>query len=131
MPVVDISLQAGRNAGAKQSIADAVHEALVETLGLPDDDHFVLFHEHAPDAFYVDRGFYGIERSDDALIVRITLRDRGTGSKRELYRAIADRLAAGAGVRPEDVFINLINVPNENWSFGNGEAPLAEQPAPW
>jgi 4-oxalocrotonate tautomerase len=98
---------------------------------LPEDDYFVLFHEHAPDAFYVDRGFYGIERTDDALIVRITLRGRGTDSKRELYRAIAGRLRDDAGVRVQDVFISLIYVPNENWSFGNGEAQLAEQPAPW
>jgi 4-oxalocrotonate tautomerase len=131
MPIVDISLLAGRRAEHKQAIADAVHDAMVETLGLPEDDYFVLFHEHAPDAFYVDRGFYGIERTDDALIVRITLRDRGTDSKRELYRAIAGRLRDDAGVRVQDVFISLISVPNENWSFGNGEAQLAEQPAPW
>jgi 4-oxalocrotonate tautomerase len=63
--------------------------------------------------------------------VRITLRGRGTDSKRQLYRAIAGRLSDDAGVRVQDVFISLIYVPNENWSFGNGEAQLAEQPAPW
>jgi 4-oxalocrotonate tautomerase family enzyme len=52
MPIVDISLLAGRSAEDKQAIADAVHDAMVETLGLPEDDYFVLFHEHAPDAFY-------------------------------------------------------------------------------
>jgi len=25
-------------------------------------------------------------------------------------------------LRKEDVFINLIEVPKENWSFGNGDA---------
>lgn len=32
------------------------------------------------------------------------------------------------GVRPEDVFINLVEVKKENWSFGNGVAQYA-QPA--
>jgi 4-oxalocrotonate tautomerase len=28
-------------------------------------------------------------------------------------------------VRKEDVMINLVEVPKENWSFGNGEAQYA------
>jgi hypothetical protein len=34
-------------------------------------------------------------------------------------------LAQEAGVRKEDVLINLVEVPKENWSFGNGEAQYA------
>ena len=40
--------------------------------------------------------------------------------KKALYAGIAERLASGAGVRPEDVLVNLIEVPRENWSFGGG-----------
>jgi hypothetical protein len=47
--------------------------------------------------------------------------------KRALYAAIAKNLAAGgAGVRPQDVFVNLIEVAKENWSFGNGIAQYAD-----
>ena len=38
------------------------------------------------------------------------------------YKALADSLHEGVELRREDVFINLIEVPKENWSFGNGEA---------
>ena len=40
--------------------------------------------------------------------------------------AVADALHARLGLRPEDVFINLIEVQKENWSFGNGIAQYAE-----
>jgi 4-oxalocrotonate tautomerase len=38
---------------------------------------------------------------------------------------ITERLAVGLSLRPEDVFINLVEVRRENWSFGNGLAQYA------
>jgi phenylpyruvate tautomerase PptA (4-oxalocrotonate tautomerase family) len=35
---------------------------------------------------------------------------------------VADGLHEALKVRREDVFINLVEVAKENWSFGNGEA---------
>lgn len=40
--------------------------------------------------------------------------------KRALYQTIADRLHEHLGVRKEDVFISLVEVTKENWSYGNG-----------
>jgi 4-oxalocrotonate tautomerase len=45
--------------------------------------------------------------------------------KKALYKRIADLLAESVQVRPEDVLINLVEVPKENWSFGNGIAQYA------
>jgi hypothetical protein len=53
---------------------------------------------------------------------------RSTEVKKAFYRKIADDLHSKAGVRKQDVFINLVDVLPVNWSFGNGEmagAPLA------
>ena len=48
-----------------------------------------------------------------------------------LFRALANRLYEDAGVRQEDVFVSLVHVPNENWSFGLGEAQIAEREPLW
>jgi 4-oxalocrotonate tautomerase len=40
-----------------------------------------------------------------------------------------ERLGQEAGMRPEDVFINLVEVAKENWSFGNGIAQYATRSA--
>jgi phenylpyruvate tautomerase PptA (4-oxalocrotonate tautomerase family) len=45
--------------------------------------------------------------------------------KKALYKAIADGLSASVGIRPEDVFVDLVEVKKENWSFGNGLAQYA------
>jgi 4-oxalocrotonate tautomerase len=50
---------------------------------------------------------------------------RGVDQKKALYRRVAERLAKKPGLRPQDVFINLVEVARENWSFGEGEAQYA------
>jgi phenylpyruvate tautomerase PptA (4-oxalocrotonate tautomerase family) len=67
-----------------------------------------------------------IPRTADLVIIQITLNaGRTTELKKALYRRIADLLNQEAGIRKEDVFINLVEVAKENWSFGNGEAQYA------
>ena len=38
---------------------------------------------------------------------------------------VADELVARAGLRKEDVWINLVDVNREDWSFGNGDMQYA------
>ena len=45
---------------------------------------------------------------------------RSVDVKRELYARIAENLGA-AGVRADDILINLVEMAKENWSFGGGE----------
>ena len=74
----------------------------------------------------MDPTYRGIERSADALIIQLTLNEgRTVEVKKAFYKAVADRLHERLGLRREDVFINLIEVKKENWSFGNGIAQYA------
>jgi 4-oxalocrotonate tautomerase len=50
---------------------------------------------------------------------------RSVAQKQALYKAIAEGLSASLNVRLEDVFITLVEVKKENWSFGNGIAQYA------
>jgi 4-oxalocrotonate tautomerase len=90
------------------------------------NDRFQVISEHEADNFLFDPDYIGIHRSDDLVIIQITWNEgRSTEQKKALYKAIADGLHAAVGLRREDVFINLIEVKKENWSFGNGEAQYA------
>ena len=126
MPLVRISLAKGKPASYRRQVGDAVHRALVEAVGVPALDRFQLITEHEPENFVYDREFLGIERSPDLVIIQITLSaGRTLEQKRALYRRIASNLEAAVGLRPEDAWINLVEVAKENWSFGNGEASYA------
>jgi phenylpyruvate tautomerase PptA (4-oxalocrotonate tautomerase family) len=103
-----------------------VHRAMVETVNVPPLDRFQLITEHSKNDFVYDPNYLNISRTDDLVIIQITLNTgRTTELKKALYRRIADLLHQEAGLRKEDVFINLVEVAKENWSFGNGEAQYA------
>ena len=126
MPLARISLVKGQPAALRRSIGDAVHRALVETIDVPARDRFQLLTEHEPGDLVYDSEYLGIARSDNIVIVQITLSTgRSLEKKRKLYRRIAHNLGE-LGVRREDVWINLVEVAKENWSFGLGEASYAQ-----
>ena len=126
MPLVRISVLKGKRPAWRQQLGEAVHEALVTTLNVPLQDRFQVLSEHEPGDLVYDPGYLGIARSNDIVIIQITLSaGRSLAQKRALYRRIAENLAR-LGVRREDVWINLIEVAKENWSFGLGEASYAE-----
>ena len=114
MPLARISLPAGRTAEYKKALGEGVLRALVETFNVPKDDQFMVFSDHCAEDLVYDRHYLGIQ-----LTVSNT---RPLAKKRALYRRIVELLAERPGIRKEDVFINLVEVLPENWSFGNGEA---------
>ncbi len=128
MPLVRISVLKGKPASYRRKLGDAVHQALVETIDVPAKDRFQLITEHDPEDFVYDREYLGIQRSRDLVIIQITLSaGRSLHLKRRLFRSIAERLASAVQLRREDVWINLVEVAKENWSFGNGVASYAPE----
>lgn len=126
MPLVRISLRRGKPAAHLAALRNGVYEAMRETFGVPEDDRFILVHQHDPAEFDCDPQYLGIERSDDLVIMQIVCNNsRTVVQKQAFYRRVAEKLAADPGLRPEDVFINLLETARENWSFGNGIAQYA------
>ena len=132
MPLVRISLMKGRPAGFAQRAGRIVYDSMVEAIQVPKNDHFQVITEHDKTGLVYDPDYLGIHRNDGILFIQITLSEgRSVEAKQSLYERIAGRLNADLDVRPEDVFINLVEVKKENWSFGNGVAQyVAQRPEP-
>jgi len=127
MPLARIDLAVGKSAGFRKTIGDIVYNAMVDILKAPKDDRFQVISEHLASNFVFDPHFFGIERSPDCVFIQLTLvGGRTLDQKRGFYKQVADELHAQLGMRREDVFINLVPVSAEDWSFGNGEASLAK-----
>jgi 4-oxalocrotonate tautomerase len=123
MPLVRISLRSGKSDAYKQALGDGVYRALRETFNVPDEDRFIVVSDHAASEFQFSRSYMDVARSDDLVIIQITVSNtRNVEQKQALYARIVELLAAEPGVCKEDVFINLLEVVKENWSFGNGIA---------
>lgn len=126
MPLVRIALRRGKSSSHLTALRNGVYQAMRASFNVPEDDRFILVSQHDADEFDYDTGYLGIARSDELVIVQITCNaGRSLEQKQALYRAIADNFASDPGLRREDVFINLVEVVKENWSFGNGVAQYA------
>ncbi len=88
---------------------------------------FHIITEHDKDSLVYDPGYLDIQRTDGIVIIQITLNEgRTLERKKAFYKLLAERLHEELGIRMEDVFISLVEVKKENWSFGNGIAQYAE-----
>lgn len=125
MPFTHVAIPAGTSPDHKAAIARGVHDAMVAAIGIPEDDFFQLFCEYQPGDFLFDRGFLGMQRSDRVVVVRITLRrGRSDAMKRDLYARVAANLARDAGIRPQDVFVYLVENDFSDWSVGSGRMSM-------
>lgn len=126
MPLVRISLRRGKSAAQLAALRNGIYEAMRETFNVPENDRFILIHQHEAEEFDFDPHYLDITRSDDLVIVQVACNDtRTVAQKQAFYRRVAEKLAADPGLRPEDVFINLLETAKENWSFGHGVAQYA------
>ena len=123
MPFVRIDVLPGRTPDQLRAIADGVHRALIEAIGIPEADRFQVISQLAEGSLLFDPGYLGIRRTGGIVFAQITMSTgRTVQQKQSLFAAIARNLSADPGVRPEDVFVNLVEVATANWSFGNGIA---------
>jgi phenylpyruvate tautomerase PptA (4-oxalocrotonate tautomerase family) len=126
MPFIRVAVRKNTAPDTRHAIAQGIHDALIESIGMPPDELFNLTTEYEPDHFFYSRSFNGIARSDSLVVVEITMRrGRSDAMKRDLYAAIATNLEARARISPRDVFIFLHENDYSDWSVGNGQFAMA------
>jgi 4-oxalocrotonate tautomerase len=125
MPMTQIYLHSGKPSSYRRAIADGIQKALTNAIGVPAEERFQIITELNSENLIFDPGFRNVSRSQDFMIVVITLKSgRSDSLKQLLYQAIVRELARNPGVRSEDVMIVLRENGAADWSFGNGVAQL-------
>jgi 4-oxalocrotonate tautomerase len=128
VPLQRISVVSGRDVAYRKAIADAVHRALVETVGVPEDDRFQIVTKHGPGMLVCAPEYLGVQHGRAPVFIQITLnRGRTLAQKKALYARLADLLHETAHVPRADVIVNLVEVSKEDWSFGDGIAQYAPE----
>ena len=126
MPLVRVDLKKQQDPTYAKRIGQQIYAALRSAIGVPENDNFQILAEHDEQHFIFDPQYLGIQRSDGLVFIQITLSEgRTLEQKKLLYKTIVENLNTQLAVRLEDVFINLVEVKKENWSFGNGIAQYA------
>lgn len=120
MPLVQIEIEQGRDRVFKDTLMDTVHGALVEALGIPEDDRFMRLIEHAPEDFETKGNSW------QKVLVEIKLfAGRTIETKRKLYQMLNTRVADNCGLPLDAVFTVLVEIPLDNWGIREG-VPASE-----
>ena len=126
MPFIRTAVPFGIEPARKRSVVEGIHDALVDSIGMPKDELFNLVSTYQDEEFFFDRRFNGIARSAAVIVVEITMRrGRSDAMKRALYAGIVANLEARADVSPKDVFIFMHENDYSDWSVGNGVFAMA------
>lgn len=130
MPLVRIDVAADTPAETVKIIGEVVYDAMTTTASVPANDRFQIINRHAGDELvYPAEGYLGVSYTPKIVFIQVTWNaGRTIEVKKAFYKAIADGIHAKAGLRREDVWISLIDVQREDWSFGNGEMQYAPKP---
>ncbi len=133
MPVFHAHIPAGRfSKEQKNAIGDSLNRSLIDGLGIPSGDRFIMISEHDEEELFIDPTFMEMNRTANAMIITVLIgAHRPLEQKQKLLATITRLLHENIGISPDDVFIALVPVPMENFSFGRGIAQLAESSPRW
>jgi 4-oxalocrotonate tautomerase len=132
MSLVRISVYSSTTSQDRAAIADAVYEAMRETIGIPEGDRFIVVTPHGENQLFIDATYMGVQRTEQYLLVQIFLsRGRTAEQKQALYVRVAERLYEAANVPAGDVMIVLNENDLEDWSYGKGEDQFVLDPPAW
>lgn len=128
MPVFNAHVPRGRfTVGEKNALADALHLSLMQALALPEGDRFISITEHGEGELHLHPTYMDMKRTADAMIITVMLGPHHPlENKRRLASTINKLVVEALDVSPDDIFIAIIPVPRENFSFGRGELQLAD-----
>lgn len=127
MPLVRIDINKDASSEVVRTVGDVVYESMISVANVPAHDKFQIVTRHGTDELiYPSEGYLGVNYSRDILFIQITWNaGRSTAVKKAFYSAVAEGIHQKTGLRKEDVWISLIDVNREDWSFGNGEMQYA------
>ena len=127
MPLARINLAKSTPDDTVSAISTVIYDAMRTVANVPANDKFQIITRHAADELiYPQEGYLGVTYSPNIVFIQVTWNTgRSIEVKKAFYKAVAQGIAEKTGLRAQDVWINLIDVAREDWSFGNGEMQYA------
>ena len=112
MPLLKISVRECWSSERIKELNKAVHDGLVNALGIADWDFFHRVYRFSEDEFV-----FPDFKSENFMIIELHLFQGRTDEQKEaVYREICKSVGT-LGVAPEDILIQIIEQPDINWGF--------------
>ena len=115
MPMTKVYMRKGSTPEHRREISNAIHESLVEVLGIPDDDKYHVFHELDADNLITAPVAFGLDRRPEAIFVQTYFGPRPVETLQQLYRVLVGNLTRRTGLETRDIYINVVESASANW----------------
>lgn len=122
MPLIRMDVIEGRTEEELKLLADAIHDAVVESFEVPERDRYQIINQHKPYEMYIEDTGLGFERTNNIVVIQVISKTRTAEQKKHLYKKIAKNLQERCSIDPEDVMVSITDNTEADWSFGLGEA---------
>lgn len=115
MPLIQVWLRKGTTPRHRKSISDGIHRAMVDVLGIPEDDYFQVTHELDAEDMLFDPNYFGLPRSERFIMIRLSFNARPAAMKQKLFETIAENLVRDPGLDKADMGMSIVETAFENW----------------
>lgn len=115
MPLIQVWLRKGTTPRHRKSISDGIHRAMVDVLGIPEDDYFQVTHELDAEDMLFDPNYFGLPRSERFIRIRLSFNARPAAMKQKLFETIAENLVRDPGLDKADMGMSIVETAFENW----------------
>ncbi|MEU0503508.1 tautomerase family protein [Nocardia sp. NPDC005998] len=115
MPMTKIYLRKGSLPEHRVAISESIHRALVEVLGIPEDDRYHVFHELDDDNLISAPVAFGLERRREAVFIQFYFGQRPAEVLTALYKSVVGYLTDLTDLETRDIYLNVVPSPSENW----------------
>ena len=122
MPLVNISVPAGKSREFIKAVGESINAAVISAMDFPANDRFQIIHEIPEDGLQY-QGRAGCERVMMFLIMR---GGRSDSQKKAFYKTVTENLAQSPGINPENVLITIVENGDIDWSFAGGVASFID-----
>lgn len=118
MPLVRVSLMKPKPQEFLRKMDDIVCRSVTDTLYVPGKDAMQVVTAYSGE--HLTYGSSDSGSRNDAVVIEITLTEgRPAELKNKLFRTLVERLKTELNVRPDEVFMNLVETKQENWAWRN------------
>ena len=127
MPLLNITLQRGKDCAYIKKMSQTIHDTLIKTWNIPSHDYFHLVNQIEPECCFIDKTMWDMERTDDIIVIHITSTPRTSEMKQAFFKELPIALESAIGLKPDNVFISIVNNQLEDWTFGKGRQQLMDR----
>lgn len=102
------------------TVSTVIDSVMQQALGVPARENFIICQGHPPSALFHAPQECSPARLEQIVFIQITLNQGRPGELKATFFAELNRqLVATQRLKRENIFINLVEVARDNWSFGN------------